>query len=150
MSEDTKIIATDLAAIASGEAYDPNQVYDLEIVGLDGQPLYNADESVMTIGLLGEDSDIAVKSRHKQGNRRIGAAQRSAGGVTSEGLDAESAEYFADLSVRWNVTLGGEKPAFTRAGVLAIYKNPRLMFIREQVAKAVQERSHFLRASAAT
>jgi hypothetical protein len=127
-----------------GETYTPDEAFDVELRGPDGAQLFNDDGSAMTIGVLGADSDVAVKARNASANRRIQAGPRAK--VTAEGIDSDANAYLAKLSVRWNITMGGEKPAFSYDAALKLYANPRLSFIREQVDAAIGERSNFLKA----
>ena len=133
----------DLATIA---AYNPDEASTLELRGIDGAQLFNEDEgrTPMTISLLGEDSDVAVKARNSQTNRRIQQGPRAK--LTAEGLNSDGAAYLAKLTVGWNITMGGEKAEFSQEAALKLYSNPKLSFIREQVAAFVEDRANFLRA----
>jgi hypothetical protein len=132
----------DLAALAN---YEPDTGSDLELRGLDGAQLFNDDGSPMTITLLGEDSDVAVKARNSQTNRRIQAGPRAK--ITAEGISSDTAAYFAKLTTGWNITLGGDKAPFSYEEAVKLYSNPKLSFVREQVAAFVEDRSNFLRGS---
>lgn len=131
----------DLATIA---AYNPDEASTLELRGIDGAQLFNDDGSPMSISLLGEDSDVAVKARNSQTNRRIQQGPRAK--LTAEGLNSDGAAYLAKLTVGWNITMGGEKAEFSQEAALKLYSNPKLAFIREQVAAFVEDRANFLRA----
>lgn len=131
----------DLATIA---AYNPDEASTLELRGIDGAQLFNDDGSPMSISLLGEDSDVAVKARNSQTNRRIQQGPRAK--LTAEGLNSDGAAYLAKLTVGWDITMGGEKAEFSQEAALKLYSNPKLAFIREQVAAFVEDRANFLRA----
>ena len=138
----------DLSAFQTGDAYDPNEICDLELRGPDGAALFNDDGSPMTIGVIGLDSDEAVRNRHLQANRRIQQGQRAK--VTSEGFEADATVFLAKLTKRWNITMGGAKPDYSEATARELYGNSRLAFIREQVDGAIGERANFTKASPAT
>lgn len=127
--------------------YCPDEAFDVELTGPDGATLFNDDGSAMTIGVLGADSDVGVKVRNANSNKRLAQGLRMK--MTAEGLDSEGASYLAKLSVRWNITMAGEKPPFTYEAALRLYSNPRLAFIREKVDQAIGERANFLKSSLA-
>lgn len=131
----------DLATLAT---YTPDEASTLELRGIDGAQLFNDDGSPMTISLLGEDSDVAVKARNRQTNRRIQQGPRAK--LTAEGLNSDGNAYLAKLTVGWNITMGGEKAEFSQDAALKLYANPKLSFIREQVTAFVEDRANFLRA----
>lgn len=132
---------------SQAENYCPDEVVDIELYDIDGSQLFNDDEekTPMTIGVIGADSDEAIKTRRGNTNRRLQAGARAK--VTAEGLEAQDANYLATLTKRWNITLDGEKPALSKAKAVELYSNPRLAFIREQVDTAIGERATFLKAS---
>lgn len=134
----------DLSAFQSGEAYDPNAVFDLELRGPDGAALFNDDGTPMTIGVIGLDSDEASKAKHAQANRRMQQGPRAK--VTSEGFEADAAAFLAKLTKRWNITMNKAKPDCTEAAARELYANPRLAFIREQVDAAIADRANFTKA----
>lgn len=133
----------DLGNLSS--TYCPDEAFDVELRGPDGAQLFNDDKTAMTIGILGVDSDVAVRIKNQQSNRRLQQGPR--GKVTAEALEADGASLLAKMTTRWNVTMGGQKPDCTYEAVLALYSNPKLAFIREQVDQAAAERANFLRAS---
>ena len=135
----------DLAKLATADdaAYQPNEIFDVELEGPDGAQLFNDDGTPMTIGVIGADSDEAVKLRNTNQNKRFQQGLRVK--LTSEGMDSENAQYLARLSKRWNITMGGEKPEFSYQAALALYTDKRLAFIREKVDTAIGERSNFLK-----
>lgn len=134
---------SDLAKI--GEIYTPDEAFDVELLGPDGAPLMNDDDTPMTIGVLGADSDLAISLRNKSSNRQIQQGARAK--ITAEGLQGEGITYLAKLSTRWNITLNDEKPTFSTDAVRALYADPKLAFIREQVDVAIANRANFLKAS---
>jgi hypothetical protein len=126
-----------------GSTYLPEEGAVMELMGPDGAQLFNDDKTPMTITLLGADSDIAIKARNTATNRRLAQGVRAK--LTAEALESEGAAYLATLTTGWNITMGGTKPEFTRDAALALYNNPRLTFIREQVDAFVGDRSHFMK-----
>ncbi|MGA0604857.1 hypothetical protein ACO2Q0_02565 [Phenylobacterium sp. VNQ135] len=127
------------------ETYCPDEIFDVELVGPDGATLFNDDGTPMTIGMIGEDSDEAVRHRNATTNKRIQQGARVK--ITAEALTSENMAYLAKLSKRWNITMGGEKPAFTSEAALKLYMNTKLSFIPERLAQAISERTNFLKSS---
>lgn len=121
--------------------YCPDDGADLELVGIDGAPLFNSDGSRMTITLLGEDSDVAAKARNAQGNRRIQQGQRAK--LTMEGVSADGALYLAKLTMGWNI----EGQEFSQEAAQKLYLDRKMGFVVEQVRAFVEDRTNFLRAS---
>lgn len=135
---------TDLANLASND-YCPDDAFPVELRGPDGAQLFNDDGSPMTISVLGADSEIAIKSRNASSNRRIQQGARVK--ITAESINGDANSYLAKLTAGWNITMGGGKPEFSYDAVLALYANPKLLFIKEQVDAAISERSNFLKGS---
>lgn len=133
-----------MADLANQTNYEPDTGSEMELRGIDGAQLFNDDGSAMTITLLGEDSDIAVKARNNQTDRRIQQGPRVK--LTAAGLTSDNASYLAKLTTGWNITMGGEKAEFTPQAALALYANPKLSFVREQVTAFIEDRTNFLRA----
>lgn len=142
-------------ATSAAKTYQPDVAATLELEGIDGQPLYNDDNTPMTIDLIGADSDVAIAARNQQQNRRLQQGQRLK--LTSEGLEADGAAYLAKLCTGWNITpsklvpgiepgLGEGKVAFSTAAATTIFKHPKLGVIKEQPDRFIAERIHFLRA----
>lgn len=129
-------------------AYCPDEGFDIELRGPDDAALFNDDGSPMTLTVLGADSDVAQKARNANQNRRLAQGPRVK--ITAEGLEADAAGYLAKLTVGWNITMGGTKPPFTPDAAAALYRNPRMAFIREQVDAAIADRANFMKASPAT
>lgn len=125
--------------------YQPDVAFTVELVGIDGTPLFNDDDSRMTIDVLGADSDVAVKARNQNSNRRMQQGSRVK--ITAEVLQADEAAYLAKLTTGWNIQLedGKEKTPFSREEVVRLYSNPKLAFIKEQVDMAIAERANFLK-----
>lgn len=133
----------DLANLTS--EYGPDAGALLELRGPDDAQLFNDDGSPMTLTLLGADSDVAVKARNANQNRRLQQGTRMK--LTAEGLDADGASYLAKLTTGWNITLGGEKPPFSYEAAVKLYANPKLAFVREQADAFIADRANFLKAS---
>jgi hypothetical protein len=142
------------------KVYNPDEGFSLELFGIDAAPLYNDDNSPMTVTVLGADSDTAVTARNRTTNLRL---QQGGRGVklTAEGLESEGAAYLAKLTVGWNITpsklvpgvdagLGEGAVAFSAAAATAIYRNAKLAVIKKQIDDAIEERANFLRPSPTT
>ena len=136
----------DLSTIT--DTYAPDAGFVLELRGPDDKALFNDDGTPMTLTLLGADSDVAVKARNANQNRRFAQGARLK--LTAEGLDSDSASYLAKLTTGWNITMGGTKPPFSAAAAAALFADPKLSFIREQADTAIADRSNFLKASPTT
>lgn len=134
----------DLNTIAEDE-YQPDEIFDVELDGPDELPLYCDDGSRMTIGIVGADSNDAVKARNANQNETFAKGFRAK--LTAEGVQAKSDAYMASISKRWNIQIGGEKPVFSKAAAQKLYANPKLSFIRDKVEAANAERTNFLKKS---
>ena len=129
---------------SKSEDYCPDEIFDVELYDIDGSQLFNDDDGTpMTIGVIGADSDEAIKYQRNSTNRRLSAGARAK--VTAEGLEAQGNGYLAALTKRWNITMDGAKPECTKAAALALYSTRHLSFIKEQVNVAIEERSNFLK-----
>lgn len=126
--------------------YLPDDGFPLQLRGIDEAELFNDDGTPMTITVLGADSDVAVKARNATSNRRYQQGPRMK--LTAEGIEADQAAYLAKLTIDWDITMGGDKPAFSQAAAVQLYRNPKLSFIREQVDAAIADRTNFLKRSA--
>jgi hypothetical protein len=133
----------DLANLTSD--YNPEAGMPLELRGPDDAQLFNDDGTPMTLTLLGADSDVAVRARNANQNRRLQQGPRMK--LTAEGLEADGASYLAKLTVGWNITLGGQKPPFSYEAAVKLYANPKLAFVREQADAFIADRANFLKAS---
>jgi hypothetical protein len=133
----------DLAQIDT--VYRPEEGFVLELTGPDGAQLFNDDGTPMTLTLIGADSDVAVKARRLNSNKRYQQGARLK--FTAEGLESDGAAYLAKLTTAWDITLGGEKPPCTYQAALQLYNNPILAFIREQADRAIEDRANFTKAS---
>lgn len=125
--------------------YDPDAGSTVELRDLTDAQLFNDDDSPMTITVLGADSEVAVRARNAQQNRRLQSGPRAK--LTAEGFEADGAAFLAKLTTGWNITLGGQKPPFTYEAAVKLYSDRKLAFIREQVDAFVADRANFLKAS---
>ncbi|WP_091739841.1 hypothetical protein [Phenylobacterium immobile] len=125
------------------KVYLPDEASPLELRGIDGAQLFNSDKSPMVIYLLGEDSDIAVATRNSQTNRRIQAGQRVK--ITAEGMHTDNASYLAKLTTGWKMELGSDTAEFSQQAAAALYSDPKMSFVREQVVAFIEDRSNFLK-----
>jgi len=136
------------------KTYNPDEGFTVELVGIDDQPLFNDDGTPMTITVLGEDSDVAVKSRHSMTDRRLkhGAAAK----LTGESLDGDGVAHLVKMTVGWSLTpsklvpgvdpgLGEGVVPYTPGAATKIYSNPKLKIIRDQPDNASTVRANFLR-----
>lgn len=129
---------------SKAENYCPDEVFDVELFDIDGSQLFNDDGTPMTIGVIGADSDEAQRFQRNTTNRRIQAGARAK--VTAESIEAQGVNFLATLTKRWNITMDGGKPEFTKAAAAELYSNRTLAFVREQVDAAISERANFLKA----
>lgn len=137
------------------KVYNPDKPARLELIGIDDQPLYNADGTPMTIDLLGAESDAAIAAQNRQQNRRLQQGARLK--MTSEGMIADGANFLASLVTDWNLTpnrlvpgidpgLGEGKVPFSTAAAATIFKHPKLAVIKDQPDRFTADRTNFLRA----
>lgn len=137
------------------KTYNPDEGFAVELLGIDDQPLFNDDGSAMTITIIGEDSDIAVASRHAMTNRRL--KQGASAKFTAESFDSDGVAHLVKITAGWNITpaklvpgidpgLGEGLVPFTPGAATKLYGNPKLKIIRDQPDKASTERANFLRA----
>jgi hypothetical protein len=140
--------------------YRPDEGFALELRGLDDAQLFNADGTPQTITLLGNDSDVAVRARHSQSNRRLQSGQRLK--LTSEGLESDGASYLAKLVTTWNITPsllapgapldlpGGDRPPYSYEAAVKLFSSRLHAFIKEQADTGIAERANFLKRLPAT
>ncbi len=108
-----------------------------------GLPLYDSDDQSKPVGLrlMGKDSDVYARTRHKNLNSVIGAKKKSEP-KTSEQIERETIELLADMTVGWdNLSYGGAEK-FSREAVIALYTG--MPWVREQADTFVSDRANFI------
>jgi hypothetical protein len=128
--------------------YRPEEGSELHLRDPAGSPLSNDDGTPMSLTLLGSDSDVAVKARNASTNRVL--KQRGRGQITAESAQADATALLAACTTGWNITLGGQKPEFSREAVARLYADPKFAFIREQADEFIAERANFMKGSPKT
>lgn len=121
----------------------------------DRTPLKQADGTSITITVLGRDSEEFNRAERR--NRKIqreAVMKRQPYSPADEDRAADAA--LAACTVAWTGIPAAwlvpdstdEKPApFTPEAALALYGNPGLRWLRDQVDEFIGERAHFLKAS---
>lgn len=130
----------DLAQLDTSPAANAGE--KMELRGPNQAPVLKADNTPVTITLLGQDSDTFIKTKNAQGNRFL--KQRGKATVTMEGSEADGVALLAKCTVGWDgiVVDGAELPC-TYENAVALYN--RFKFIREQADEFVAERANFLK-----
>lgn len=104
-----------------------------------GEPYY--------VDALGEDSPEVRAIDRKHADNRADKLRKVGGKnpLASENLEREAAERLAVATIGWRLPPNdGEEIPFTPANARAVYANDDLVWIAEQVAKAMRDRSRFL------
>lgn len=106
----------------------------------------NVDGKIMRVKLIGMDSPtFAAKSREFM-NRRIKRNKLNLG--SAEQLEAEKAETLAACTVGWENMVNQGKPwEYSPENALALYMDPKLKWLREQVDEFIGDRANFLQPS---
>lgn len=122
---------------------------------VDRTPLKQADGSVLTITLLGRDSDEFIKAeRRARKAARESILKRMPYSPADE--DRQANIGLAACTLAWNgiptawLTEGGvdETPApFTPDNAAQLYGNPGVGWLRDQVDEFITERANFLKAA---
>lgn len=117
-------------------------------------PLKTADGTVLTITLLGRDSDAFIRAERAAKSKAFEQVTKK-GKFNPAESDQQTAETLAACTTAWSgipvawLTEGGEdeSPAeFSRANAVALYTNPGLRWLKEQVDEFVGDRANFLQA----
>jgi hypothetical protein len=108
-----------------------------------GLPLYDGDDNKKPVGLylMGRDSDLYAKTRHKNVNNALTAKKKS-DPKTSEMIEQETVALLADMTVSWeNMSYKGQSE-FTRDAVIGIYTDLKWVF--EQADAFISDRANFI------
>jgi len=109
-----------------------------------------ATQELVTITLLGRDSDAYRRTAASQQNHRLREASKGRRQqLTQEQLEAESLELLVACTTGWSgVGLGPEDPLpFSPANARRLYADPHMSFVREQAEGFIAERANFFRDS---
>lgn len=138
------------------KTYNPDLAFTLELNGIDGQPLYNDDNTPMTVDLLGRDSDVAVATTQAQQDRRFSQMGQGVK-YSAEDQKADGTTFLSKVCTGWNITpaklipgvdpgVGEGKVAFSPAAATKVFGNTKLQIIRDQVDYGIGTRANFMRA----
>jgi len=108
-----------------------------------GLPLYDGDDNAKPVGLylMGRDSDLYAKTRHKNVNTALTAKKKS-DPKTSEIIEQETVSLLADMTVSWeNLSYNGQHE-FSREAVIGIYTDLKWVF--EQADSFISDRANFI------
>lgn len=115
-----------------------------------GEPLLDKDDAPVTITLAGVDSDRFRDVVRSQTKRRLNGG--SAAGAPKPDAEAEAIELLVKCTLAWSgIGLGSDRELeCTPENVRAIYSDPRVPWLRQQVDRFIADRANFLKASATT
>jgi hypothetical protein len=142
---------TDLSDFIPTEDTEDTIVVEL-VNPTNGKPLYNEDDTPMTITVYKRESGVYNYALRKVVNDKIALAKSEAEEeVSEEELFIKGYEFsedsildlFAKTTKDWNLTFGGEKPKFSFEVARKVYK---AQFIRDQVDEAFSKDSDFSKA----
>jgi hypothetical protein len=108
-----------------------------------GLPLYDGDDREKPVGLwlMGRDSDLYAKTRHKNMNGALTSKKKS-DTKTSEMIEQETVALLADMTVSWeNLSYSGHHE-FSRDAVIGIYTDLKWVF--EQADSFISDRANFI------
>jgi hypothetical protein len=118
-----------------------------------GLPLYEYDDSIsdpierdktkkaVGLWLMGRDSDLYAKTRHKNVNTALTGKKKS-DPKTSEMIEQETVALLADMTTGWdNLSYNGQHE-FSRDAVIGIYTD--LAWVREQADTFISDRANFI------
>ncbi len=108
-----------------------------------GMPIYDNDDETKPVGiyLMGKDSDLFAKTKHKNLNSILNAKKKSET-KTSESIEQESITLLADMTTGWqNMSYGGNTE-FSHEAMCSVYSD--LTWVREQAEAFVNERANFI------
>ena len=108
-----------------------------------GLPLYDDDNKEKPVGLwlMGRDSDLYAKTRHKSVNSALTTKKKS-DPKTSEMIEQETISLLAEMTTGWdNLSYNGQSE-FSRDAVIGVYTD--LAWVREQVDSFISDRANFI------
>ena len=107
-----------------------------------GDPLFDNGDQSKPVGLyiMGKDSDVFAKARHKSMNDALSGKKKST--RTSEQIDLDGIGLLADMTTGWqNLSLDGNSE-FSRDTVAELYS--RMAWVREQANLFIDDRANFI------
>jgi hypothetical protein len=108
-----------------------------------GLPLFDGDDKEKPVGLylMGRDSDLYAKTRHKNLNGALSGKKKS-DTKTSEIIEQETISLLADMTVSWeNLSYNGQNE-FSRDAIVGVYTD--LAWVREQADTFISDRANFI------
>lgn len=108
-----------------------------------GLPLYDGDDKDKPVGLwlMGRDSDLYAKTRHKNVNTALTTKKKS-DPKTSEMIEQETIALLAEMTTGWdNLSYQGNSE-FSRDAVIGVYTD--LAWVREQADIFISDRANFI------
>lgn len=123
----------------------------------DRVPLLDAKGKPLTITLLGRDSDAFIRAENAARNRTVEGVTSGAK-FSAAAADVQACETLARCTVDWSGIPKGwidgsddETPIkHSSENAVALYGNPGVSWLREQVDKFIANRANFLKASPKT
>lgn len=108
-----------------------------------GLPLYDNDDKEKPVGLwlMGRDSDLYMKTRHKTVNSALSTKKRS-DPKTSEIIEQEAISLLTEMTTGWsNLSYNGSSE-FSQDAISGIYTD--LVWVREQADTFASDRANFI------
>ena len=111
----------------------------------EGYPLKDADGRLLTIRVVGRDSERSRRAEQAVQDRRV-RMNKGRGFLSSAEMDDDLIEVLAACTLGWEpFTLHGEVYEYSRENARKLYE--RVIFIREQVEAFRSDRANFLPSS---
>lgn len=108
-----------------------------------GFPLYDNEDKDKPVGLwlMGRDSDLYAKTRHKNVNGALTTKKRS-DPKTSEMIEQETIAVLADMTTGWDNLSYQGNIEFSRDAIIGVYTD--LAWVREQADVFISDRANFI------
>jgi hypothetical protein len=109
------------------------------------EPVRGSDGKVITITLLGKNSDVARAAMRRISDR---ASERAMRGIksTPEDRERDDTEFLASVTRHWTFTeMDGQSFPCTAENATRLWSDPRLRHLREQALGFVLDDGNFLR-----
>ncbi len=109
------------------------------------EPVLGEDGKVITITLLGKNSDAARMAMRRAADRSTERAMRGMKS-TPEERERDDAEFLAACTKSWDFTqMDGEDFPCTNSNAVRLFSDPRFRWLREQAFSFVMDEGNYLR-----
>jgi hypothetical protein len=131
----------DLATLDTSKAASEGAIMEVQHP-VEGTVLKDASGQLVTITLIGADSDKVRKRQRIEINKRLKRGNRAK--ITAEEIEEDSINQLAFSTVAWTgIEFEGKTLDCTADNAAMVYQ--RLGWLREQVSAFVEDRSNFLK-----